>query len=151
MGSYLEFIFSNSPIYFLEILFILFFLLDFFEARSKESIDGAADWFDNSPYFWSSKKKKNQQNFVKKREFRKSRIFGGSDATNMLYITYYWATSYQNPMIAYIEALDWIWCLQKEIWKEKNLLYWNSFFSYFLVLVYLEDISNRRPPVKKWV
>ena len=48
MGSFLEFIFSK---------FCLFcFLLDFLEARSKESIDGTADWFDNSPYFWSSKK-----------------------------------------------------------------------------------------------
>ena len=28
MGSFLEFIFSNSPIYFLQILFILYFLLD---------------------------------------------------------------------------------------------------------------------------
>ena len=28
MRSFLEFIFSNSPIYFLQILFILFFLLD---------------------------------------------------------------------------------------------------------------------------
>ena len=39
-------------------VFTYFFLLDFFEARSKESIDGAADWFDNWPYFWSSKKMK---------------------------------------------------------------------------------------------
>ena len=44
----LQFIFSK---------FCLFcFLLDFFEACSKESIDGTADWFDSSPYFWSSKK-----------------------------------------------------------------------------------------------
>ena len=56
MGSFLEFIFSNSPIYFSK--FCLFcFLLGFFEVRSKESIDGAGDWFDISPYFWSSKKK----------------------------------------------------------------------------------------------
>ena len=46
----LQFIFSK---------FCLFCsLLNFFEARSKESIDGAADLIDNSPYFWSSKKKK---------------------------------------------------------------------------------------------
>ena len=82
----------NSPKKFNEILFLFVFCLIFFEVRSKEFIDGTADWFDNSPYFWSSKKnKKKNQNFVKKREFRKSRIFGGSDATNMLYITYYWA------------------------------------------------------------
>ena len=42
MGSFLEFMFSNPPIYFLQILFILFFAR-FFEAHSKESIDGAAD------------------------------------------------------------------------------------------------------------
>ena len=61
MGSFLKLFFSNSPIYFLQILFILFFAR-FFEAHSKESIDGAADWFDNSPYFWSSKKKIGKQN-----------------------------------------------------------------------------------------
>ena len=53
-------LFSNlfSPIFqFIFSKFSLFWLLlNFFEARSKESIDGAADWFDNSPYFWSSKK-----------------------------------------------------------------------------------------------
>ena len=37
--SFLQFIFSNSPIYLLQILFISFFALFFFEARSKESID----------------------------------------------------------------------------------------------------------------
>ena len=52
MGSFLEFVFCK---------FCWFCcLLNFFEACSKESIDGTADWFDNSPYFWSSKKKDKQ-------------------------------------------------------------------------------------------
>ena len=59
-------LFSNSfsPIlHFIFSKFCLFcFLLDFFDACSKESIDGTSDWFDNSPYFWSSK---NKQNFEK--------------------------------------------------------------------------------------
>ena len=41
------------------------FLLNFFEAHSKESIDGAADWFDNSPTFDQAKKKTNKQNLEK--------------------------------------------------------------------------------------
>ena len=52
--SNLQFFFFQNFVHF------LFFCL-FFEARFNEMID-AADWFDNSPYFWSSKKKIGKQN-----------------------------------------------------------------------------------------
>ena len=35
--------YSNCPNFFFKILFTFFLLLDFFEARSKEFINGAAD------------------------------------------------------------------------------------------------------------
>ena len=55
---------QNIPIlHFFQILFTFCFLLDFFEARSKEFIGVAVDWFDNSLYYWSSKK--NKQNLEK--------------------------------------------------------------------------------------
>ena len=74
MGSFHEFIFSN--------ICLFCFSLDFFEGRSKESIDGSADWFDNSPYFWSSKKqtKKIWRKYIGDLEKKNSR----KDAMNEL-------------------------------------------------------------------
>ena len=62
MGSFLEFIFSNSPIYFLQFFYYFAFLLDFFLRRVlKSSINGAADLFDNLPYFFDQAKKKEKK------------------------------------------------------------------------------------------
>ena len=47
----------NFPFFFQNFIYFTVFCLIFFEARSKEFRDGTADWFDNSPYFWTSKKK----------------------------------------------------------------------------------------------
>ena len=42
MGFFLEFIFSDSPIYFLKILFILFFLLDqYLVGQTVKSVSSA--------------------------------------------------------------------------------------------------------------
>ena len=69
-------------------MFVLIFFNDsvkhiyFFRFVLKSLICRWCCWLfgRNLSYFWSIKKKKNR----KKREFRKSRIFGGSDATNWL-------------------------------------------------------------------
>ena len=50
--------------------------------KSYMYVDGAADCLGAICSIFDQSKKEKEKKIVKKREFRKSRIFGGSDATN---------------------------------------------------------------------
>ena len=104
LPKYLCFIFLTKFLFwfFLMILWNTFF----FEARSKEFYKWRCWLFEAiCPFFLIKPKQKNKQNFVKK-EFRKSWIFGGSDAMNFKLLQF---SPKQQNIVRVLQSIDTFW------------------------------------------
>ena len=102
---------SESPKYSSYISYKIFVLIsfndsvkhiNFFTWVLKSSIDGDADCLEQFALFLIIKKKKKNKHFVKK-EFRKSRIFGGSDAMNFKLLQF---SPKQQNIVRGLQSID---------------------------------------------